>query len=196
MKKFTSLVAAVLLSTAGYANAGLFHFTGEIENHNDVIYTYFSVDADATDVRVWTDSFQDGINFDPITALWTADGTKVGENDDDQSINPATQTIYDSGLWFANLAAGDYIFTVATFNNWAVSNNLADGFQYDNQAPIALENWDQPANHINMGHNWSLWLDGVDEATNPTAVPEPAPFVLLGLGLLGLGLSRARVRKA
>ena len=192
MKKITSLVAAALLSTAGYANAALFHFNGEIANHNDVVYTYFSVGADATDVRVWTDSFQSATNFAPITALWTADGTLVGQNDDDASINPDTQTWYDSGLQFSNLAAGNYIFTVATFNNFAVTNNLADGFQFDSQAPIALENWNQPASHGNMGHKWSLWLDGVDTATNPTALPEPAPLALLGLGLLGFAARRAR----
>lgn len=192
MKKITALAAAALLSFTGYANAGLFHFTGEIENHNDVIYTYFTVGADATDVRVWTDSFQGGVNFDPITALWKADGTLIGQNDDNSSINPSTQTIYDSGLWFNSLAAGDYIFTVATYNNWAAGSTLNAGFVFDNQTPIALENWNQPANHINMGKYWSLWLDGVDSASNPTSVSEPAPLALLGLALLGLGWRRAR----
>ncbi|WP_323813640.1 DVUA0089 family protein [Cellvibrio sp. NN19] len=192
MKAITSLVAAALLSVASYANAGLFHFTGEIENHNDVIYTYFTVENDATNVRVWTDSFQNGINFDPITALWKADGTRIDQNDDNASINPLTQTIYDSGFLVPFLAAGDYIFTVATYNNWSISTQLADGFTFDNQAPIALSQWNQPANSTNMGPHWSLWLDGVDRASNPTAVPEPTLLVLLGLGLLALGFKRAR----
>lgn len=192
MKKITSLLAAALLSAAGYANAGLFHFTGEIENHNDVIYTYFSVANDATNVRVWTDSYQGGINFDPITALWKADGTRIDQNDDNATINPGTQTIFDSGFSLPFLAAGDYIFTVATYNNWANGNLLSNGFAFDNQAPIALSDWDQPANHLNMGSSWSLWLDGVDQASNPTAVPESTPLALLGLGLLGFGLRRIR----
>lgn len=192
MKKITSLVAAALLSLTSYANAGLFHFTGEIENHNDVIYTYFSVENDATNVRVWTDSFQSGVNFDPITALWKADGTLINQNDDNSGINPGTQTIYDSGFNLPFLAAGDYIFTVATFNNWAIGSQLASGFSFDNQAPIALSDWTQPANHFNMGSHWSLWLDGVDRASSPTAVPEPALWILLSMGLFALGLKRTR----
>ncbi len=195
MNKFSSLLAGLLLTVTGSANAALFHFTGEIENHNDVIYTYFTVGSDATNVRVWTDSYMNGVNFDPITAVWKADGTLVGENDDNASINPSTETRFDSGLVFSSLAAGNYIFTVATYNNWAKGNTLAQGFTFDNQAPIALENWDQPASHSNMGHNWSLWLDGVDAATNPTAVAEPGSLALFGLSLLGL-VGVRRLRKA
>ena len=38
--------------------------------NTDIVEITFGLNADATDVKVWTDSFQSGVNYDPITALW------------------------------------------------------------------------------------------------------------------------------
>lgn len=177
------------------ANAALIHFDGEVDYHNDVIFINFTLDDDATDVRVWTDSFLDGVNFDPITALWGADGSLIQEDDDNASINSATQTRFDSGFSLSSLAAGDYTFSVATYNNFASGTNLTDGFRFDGQNPIALEVWDQPASTVNMGHYWSVWLDGVDSAVGPTSsVPEPSSLALLLIAALGLS-SRKKLIK-
>ena len=197
MKKLVSLFASALLLISSSANAGLFNFTGHIEYHNDVVYTYFTLDTDATDVRVWTDSFQDYTNFDPITALWNADtGAMIDENDDDDSINPATQTNFDSGFTLANLAAGNYLFTVATYNNFALGSNLSDGFTFDGQTPIDVADWDQPANSNNQrGKYWSVWMDGVDSATGPVPVSEPASLAILIIAFAGMAASRRKSRK-
>src|SRR5690554_5294669 len=139
MKSVQSIIAGIALATAAStSSAALINFTGTIDYHNDVVYTYFTLDQDATDVRVWTDSYMTGQNFDPITALWKADGALIDENDDEDTINPATQTHWDSGFSLASLAAGDYIFTVATYNNFALGTSLSDGFKFDGQAAVAL----------------------------------------------------------
>ncbi|MFV0478409.1 MAG: DVUA0089 family protein [Parahaliea sp.] len=192
MKKWLAVLFVCVF--AGNANAALINFTGQIAFHNDVIYTYFTLDNDTTNIRMWTDSFQNGTNFDPITALWDSAGNLIDENDDNDLINPATQTYYDSGFSLPSLAAGNYLFTVATYANFAVGTTLADGFIYDSEAPIPLPTWNQPANSTNMGPFWSVWLDGVDSATNPgtNPVPAPASLLLVALGLMGVAVFRRK----
>ena len=199
MKKLLATSAFALLSLT-QAQAADFNFTGNIATHKDVVSIDFTLATDATNVKVWTNSFLGGVNFDPITAVWAQNGSVwnlVGENDDDASIDPG-QTNWDSGLTFASLDAGNYRFTIATYNNFANGTTLSDGFLFDNEAPIALADWDQPANHVNMGTFYSVNLSGVDAATNVSAVPEPETLAMLlaGLGLVGAIARRRRAQAA
>lgn len=187
MKLRLSTLAMLAALGAGSAQAAEFTFSGNIAYHNDVIQIPFSLDADASDVKVWTDSYLDGVNFDPITAVWSETDTGwslVGQNDDNNSI-ASDQTRFDSGLTFSSLVAGNYLFTIATYNNFAVGNTLAQGFSFDSQTPIALADWCQPASQCNMGTSWQVHLSGVDGATAP--VPEPGTYAmfLAGLGIMG-----------
>ncbi len=180
----TNLLLGALLATAvaapGYAAD--FSFSGTIQTQKDVIEIPFTLLQDATGVKVWTDSYLNGVNFDPITAVWK-DGVRVGQNDDNATIAPG-QTKFDSGLKFSSLSAGNYLFTIAAYNNFAVGNLLSQGFTYDHDAAIPLSSWCEPASHCGMAPHWSVHLTGVDGATAP--VPEPGSYAMLvaGLGLL------------
>jgi hypothetical protein len=195
MKKiFCSTLFCLALAGANTANAAAFTFDGNIANHNDIVTINFSLINDANNVKVWTDSFQSATNFDPITALWNkTTGALIAQNDDNASIAPG-QTWYDSGFALDFLEAGDYLFTVATYPNFAQGSNIFDGFQLDGQTPIPLSQWTQPANGFNMGTYWRVNLEGVDSA-NVSAVPVPAAVWLFGSGLMGLlGFNRKRAQ--
>lgn len=191
----TLSLAAAAVFAAPAAQAAQFDFSGHIAFHNDVVRISFSLLSDATDVRVWTDSYggtsPNGINFDPITAVWNLSegGKLVGEDDDNGDIAPG-QNNYDSGLVFDELKAGDYMFTIAAYPNWRKGDTLGEGFQYDGEAPIPLAQWDQPQSHLGMGTYWSVHLSGVDAATPP--VPEPQTYALMLCGLLAMGFVARR----
>jgi len=184
-KRLAAVVAAA--SPLAMAHAAAFEFSGEITFHNDVVEIAFTLVDDAVDVKVWTDSFAAGANFDPITAVWALpDGHLVDQNDDDSSIDPA-QTYFDSGLVFARLPAGDYVVTIATYQNVPAGTNLADGFVYGGQAPIPIALWCQPSSDAcanQKGRFWRARLEGVDIAS---AVPEPATYGLMAIGLMLVG---------
>lgn len=186
------LLLATLAALHLHAGAATtFTFDGNIAWHKDVVLVPFTLDRDTANITVWTDSFMGGTNFDPITSLWR-DGTLVFRNDDNPDLKPG-QTRYDSGMHFDTLAAGDYVFSIATYHNWNVSTRLADGFEYDSEAPVALADWCQPASQCNMGSYWRVNLEGVDRAS-PPPVPEPASYAMLLLGLAAPLAGRLRGR--
>lgn len=189
--RHAALVAAVLTSMAIAAPAADFTFSGNIQFQKDVVRVLFTLSQDATDVRVWTDSFLEGTNFDPITAVWSAStGELIGENDDDSGI-AAGQTYYDSGLVFATLAAGSYVLTVAAYPNFARGSLLGNGFGLDDEAPISIADWCQPASDNCSNHKGTFWranLSGVDAA----AVPEPSGIAMLAAGLALVGACARR----
>ena len=195
--KFHVLAFLITAATMSVAHAADFSYSGNIAYHNDVVKAEFTLNADTTNVKVWTDSYQSGTNFDPITAVWKLNGSTwdiVGQNDDNPNIAPG-QSGFDSGLVFSSLTAGSYLFTVATYNNFANGQTLAQGFNFDGQAPIALANWNQPSSHLNMGTYWHLNISGVDTSTAPiitSNAPEPETYALLmaGLGLVGFAARR------
>jgi|CXWL01.1.fsa_nt_gi hypothetical protein len=180
--------SALTLVTFAQAQAVDFSFSGNIVNHNDVVQIAFTLATDVTNVSVWTDSFQDGANFDPITAVWSefgSDWALVGERDDNPYIAPG-QTSFDSGLQFATLNAGNYLFTIAQYSNFAEGTLLSQGFLLDSEVPIALLG----------GTFYSVHLSDsiAPPPPPPPPVPEPETYAMLlaGLGLMGFSARRRK----
>ena len=77
------LAAAALPLFALQAKAADFSFSGHLTYNTDVVQVAFTLDLDASHVRLWTDSWQSGLNFDPTLTLWAKQGTGyslVGDN--------------------------------------------------------------------------------------------------------------------
>ncbi len=178
------LAALALASTAVAANADAFTFSGQARHHNEVVRIDFRLST-AADVRLWTDSWQSGLNFDPQMAVFNP-LTLIARNDDNDAV-AFGQGFYDAGLVLTQLAAGRYRLALTAAPNDPVGPAWADGFAFDGQAPIAIAKWDQPSRDIDAndqkGGFWQLHLNGVTQAA---VVPEPTTLALLLAGLLAV----------
>lgn len=195
------LAALALAATAFGADAAAFTFSGNVAFNTDVVRIGFTLARTASDVKMWTDSWNGGANFDPTGALWAKSGRDYSlllAVDDDGGI-AAGQGAFDTGAVLSSLAAGSYLFTVAASPNDPAGTMLSQGFVFDGSMPIPLSAWEQPGNnpntHDQKGTFWRVNFSGVDAAA---VVPEPSSWALaaLGLGALLAGNLRRHVRTA
>ena len=187
--------AAMLLASALSAQAANITLGSTMGFHNDVVQVDFTMAAAGGNVRIWTDSWFSGQNFDPSAALWArvgSDFSRLAEVDDDDTI-AAGQGFYDTGFFLPALAAGNYRVTLVAAVNASNGNVLSQGFAYDRETPIPLALWNQPTYDPNVndqkGGFWRLNLFGVSTANR---VPTPGTGWLLALALPLLVWSTAR----
>ena len=183
------------LGCATSAHALSISTSGNLNLNTDIAGTEFALATDAPGLRIWTDSYQGGLNFDPTITLWKrsgGDANFVAQNDDDDTIGSG-QTAFDAGLYFAALGAGDYLVTVTASPYIPTGMQLSQGFEFDPAygpiAQMAISQWNQPSYDINSNNQkgtfWTL---------NVTAVPEPGTYALLVMGLGVMGWMARRIR--
>ena len=193
-----SSAALAVAVSAFAAQAAEFTFTGQLAHDTDIVRIEFAVDAPSA-VRLWTDSWQDGLNFDPTLAVFTAGGSLIAAGDD--TPEPADllpgQGGYDSRIDLEPLAAGRYLLTLTASGNDALGPTLSNGFSLDGSAPIAIADWNQPSYDLDKNDQkngfWRVHVAGVDGAVAPP-VPEPGTLALMLAGLIGMAATISRRR--
>lgn len=210
------IVMFFMVSGISVAHADNFSFTGSFTQDDNVQLFNFTVGALST-VTLRTVSYAGGTNsagtvilrggFDPILALFNATtGALIGQNDDGAGVpTDITGVAYDT-LLTTSLAAGNYTVAVMQFDNFANGPNLSNGFVRQGQGNFTagfdarctqgrfVDVSDSFPNSCRDSH-WAFDILNVSGATEvPPGVPEPASFLLLGTGILGLGIARLRIR--
>ncbi|WP_425039542.1 DVUA0089 family protein [Primorskyibacter sp. S187A] len=202
--------SAALLALASAAQAASFSFTGTFAKDNDVQLFDFTVGAES-DVVLKTYSYGGGVmadgtvidagGFDPILALFDANGLFIDSNDDgsapDVNADPVTGSEFDTFLE-ATLAAGNYTVAVMQYDNFALGD-LSDGFTYDGPGNETFTDTFGCGNGIfcdvggfDRTNAWAFDILNVDEVVVTAPVPLPAGLPLLLAGLGGLAMLRRR----
>jgi hypothetical protein len=216
MKKLLSIALLGSCLTAATASfSAEVDFKGNFLHDNDVLRFDFSAGLPNTDVTIFSSSWIDrgpDRGFDPILAIWDSAGNQIEEQDDggvagSQLSNTVSYNYgeFDSFLTI-NLAAGDYIATLAQYDNFSVSTLLADGFLRDADplftAVFGCSNGSFCTGSLvdsngdlvepNRTSDWALHFLNVADAQLNT-VPEPSALILFGLA--GLALTGRRKDK-
>ena len=198
---------AFLLALCGAmssASAANISHTGEFTYDNEVKLFTFTVAQEAlVGLRTW--SYAGGVNaagqaiarggFDPIMALFNSAGMLIGDQDDagcsKVAADAVTRGCYDINFT-ALLAPGTYTASLQQYNNFSVSDNLADGFFYQDEQYQTFRNGFVDELDSRRNGAWAFDLLNVAPAVAPSVVPEPASLGLLGLGLASIAALRRR----
>jgi hypothetical protein len=168
-------ITAMSIGWSGTVHSASYTYDGNLLAHNDVARIALTLQSDLTNVEIWTDSYNGGVNFDPYVTLWMLNdaGTDYTFVDDSDDIQTEAELL-DSKLAFEKLMAGEYIITVTAVINGSPNapnwNLLSDGFVKDSEKPIDFIN----ISERNNGSYYRLNITGT-EATPPNPEPSDLP---------------------
>lgn len=191
MDSIKRLCALVLFAFSTSAAAQEDSLQGPLLTHNSTLTVIVEVTS-ADEVHFWTTSYLAG-NFNPMLSLWW-NGHLIRTNDD--ALNPTSAMGSKDAAISGTFAPSELMIIVSVAGNTPVSNRLEDGFLFDNQAPIPMEEY-CPLGECGRGITatlyWRIGDSGPIVTPPPPAVPEPSSWALMLAGLGVVGVTR-RVR--
>ena len=210
MKLKSIAVLLALCASVSSVSAANFSYTGQFAYDNDVQLFNFTVGALST-VGLRTYSYAGGTNaagqtiaqggFDPIVELFNSAGQLIGQQDDSVcgkvGTDSLTRQCWDINL-VMQLAPGSYTASLQQYNNYSVSENLADGFYYQGVPNRNFRNGFVDEMDVKRNGAWAFDILNVNPAAvpQPAAVPEPGSLGLMGAAMIGMtALRRRRARK-
>ncbi len=193
------LGAAAILLTATQAQASALSVSGTFTNDDQVQLIAFRTGGTGV-VRIETFGYAGGIDangvavaaggFDPVFALFRADGTLLNYGDDGATrVDPSTGAALDA-LLDVLLTAGDYFVAISQFDNFAIGPTFAAGFLETGNSSFTAAYGCSAGRFCDVtGGNRTGHFDiSVSGAT----VPEPTTLALIGLVLPGIWVGRRR----
>lgn len=205
LKSITVLLA--LCACFAPASAVNTSYTGQFIHDNDVQLINFTVGAQSmVGLRTW--SYAGGVNaagqtiarggFDPIVMLFNSAGVLIGGEDDGECNKVAADAVTRQ-CWDVNFAiqlgAGNYTASIQQYNNYSVSDNLADGFYFQGAQYQNFRNGFVDEMNSKRTGMWAFDLLDVNAAA-AQAVPEPGSLALIGAAFLGMTALRRRRKLA
>ena len=202
MKMIRSLAMGALLSLFGVGAAHALVVTGQLEEYkspsNSLISTVdlysFNTSGGTVDFDVYEWGFGNTY-IDSMVWLFSDDGTLdasdlIAENDDFGGVVDASVASMDSYL-SQTLTPGDYLFAIGQYGGEGAAD-VIDGIQFGVPTDLVSAS-------VYRSYDYQLTVLGPVTDFQPrdfrfpvVSIEEPGSFVLLGLGLVGLGFIRKR----
>ena len=216
----TGFVILLVCLFSSIAAANSFSFTGTFLQDDDMQIFLFSAPSNSVELRTW--GYAGGVNangdtianggFDPVLSLFDATGgfgplSPLIEVNDDGAANtdPATGNASDSLLFSITLdPLKIYALVLTQSDNLPNGGTFGDGFLHTGEGNFTAAEFGCGGGPFcqngpfQRNGQWAVDITGVGSASvfGATATPEPASFLLFGLGIGGLALGKKRLSGA